>query len=551
MALAASGGVAAAAAEAADDAEYPGVRWVKAFYILQFLEDGKPMPRCQDLPQKAFGTLREAVRVFGVTHPWLGKWHPDPNGIQMETMRAKLQKLKKQMMLDPTDVVFFDYMSLPQVNQSGVDDRSAEEKKRIASALSGDLMGRIYLTTRVMIIDEVPKDAESATAYMDRGWCFFECMVASMSTNPRDLTWLEARTKTAIGEFRNLAAQFRENGDLGPLQDAFDRELPSKAFANASDSTLVRGFFASLAKSQRLIAAAARGDAKGVVAALDEGADPRSRNGQGRTSLHVAVLNGRVGATAAILGRVDASVAAMKTMDNETSLELARDGASRECQVLVRHKLGEHFPPIIIRTIEGDEAGVSELISDLLEACTSRPATPAASSIPKAGAPKAKADPPKSAIPKQKALGAIADSKVGAKAKAGSSGIGGKAASLRGGAARSAAQLVLASTPASPPATSSAENASLPRRTSGAAPEALAASLVAAKSASIDIQAQDDEGNTALHYAVSLQHLPIMKSLLKAKAQPDSSNKNGDSPLSAARSSGNPKIFELFGIDTA
>ena len=32
----------------------------------------------------------------------------------------------------------------------------------VEAALSGDLMGRIYLTTRVMVIDEVPKDVESS-----------------------------------------------------------------------------------------------------------------------------------------------------------------------------------------------------------------------------------------------------------------------------------------------------------------------------------------------------------------------------------------------------
>lgn len=159
-----------------EDAEYPGIAWVRAYYILHQLKDGERMPRCQDLPPSAFGSLRKATRVFAVTHPWLGRWQPDPNGIQVETLRAKLSLMHKELRLDKTDVVFFDYLSLPQVcPKTGRDDRTADEKERFRQALSGDLMGRIFLTSVVLIIDEVPKEAESNVPYLGRGWCYFEC----------------------------------------------------------------------------------------------------------------------------------------------------------------------------------------------------------------------------------------------------------------------------------------------------------------------------------------------------------------------------------------
>ena len=53
-----------------------------------------------------------------------------------------------------------------------------------------------------MIIDEVPKGSESKLSYLERGWCFFECMVCAMNTLARDVSWLEKDTKDAISRFR-------------------------------------------------------------------------------------------------------------------------------------------------------------------------------------------------------------------------------------------------------------------------------------------------------------------------------------------------------------
>mmetsp|Transcript_90615 Transcript_90615/g.280226 ORF Transcript_90615/g.280226 Transcript_90615/m.280226 type:complete len:609 (+) Transcript_90615:84-1910(+) len=599
----------------ADEAEYPGVRWVKANYILLFLEDGKPMPRCQDLPPKAFGTIDKAVRVFGVTHPWLGRFHPDPQGIQMETLRAKLKKLKKQMMLDQEDVVFLDYMSLPQVTTAGVDDRTPVEKQRLAAALSGDLMGRIYLTTRVIIIDEVPNDAESRTAYLDRGWCYFECIMTAINTSPRDLAWVDKSVKDEIARFREMSAAFRQSGDIAPLAKAFDQALPSKMFANPADRDLVRGFFASLATSQRLVAAAARGDVEGALSALEDGADPRSRNGQGRTALQAAALNGRVAVLAALLRRVDRSVAAMKTMENESTLDAAREGASRECQVLLRHKLGEAFPALIVRTIEGDAEAVQLLIAGgasppsspsaplgLAPAASERAApgslqkgsgsgqAPAASAArtdaDKAQAP-APREPPRATPPEGPAAGrakggaarsgtpagrprqsSLPSAKAvparAAKAKAGPP--------VRGTAMRSAARLVLEpASPTPPPAAGPELVPAGPAAPAAAAPEAPPAgreqpkprgaeqhpslpgggpALVGPdgmKAGPADVRVEDDAGNTALHYAVSLQLVPIVAALVQARADVEFCNRDGDSPLAMATRAGSAKVLAALG----
>ena len=108
----------------------------------------------------------------------------------------------------------------------------------------------VSLFSLFIFLDEVPKDVESNVPYMDRGWCYFECMVCSMNSLARDLQWLSQDVKDAIARFRVLSAQFRDSGELEPLMHEFDRELKSKRFTNPKDAALVRGFFVSLARSQ-------------------------------------------------------------------------------------------------------------------------------------------------------------------------------------------------------------------------------------------------------------------------------------------------------------
>eukprot|EP00927_Polykrikos_kofoidii_P016913 TRINITY_DN17682_c0_g1_i1.p1 TRINITY_DN17682_c0_g1~~TRINITY_DN17682_c0_g1_i1.p1 ORF type:complete len:644 (-),score=132.93 TRINITY_DN17682_c0_g1_i1:160-1929(-) len=576
------------------------------------------MPRCQDLPAKAFGSLETATRVFAVTHPWLGRWHPDPKGIHMEVLRAKLGKMKKQLILDEDDVVFFDYLCLPQVSTSGVDDRTSDEKRRFSVALSGDSMGRIYLTARVIVIDEVPKDAESSAQYLDRGWCFFESMIASMNTFPRELMWVDKKVKDEISRFRELAVEFRETGDISSIVTSFDKEVVGKKFANPKDQQLVRSFFTSLATSQRLVAAAVRGDAPEVASALEDGADPRSRNGQGLTALHAAAQNGRVAAMVVFLRKTDPSVASTKTMEGETPLQIAMQAGARECQLLIRHKLGEAIPLLIIRAIEGDEKGVHHLLepptivgaSPGLTKATDVSGNQTASSemakslaVPiSAAAPAAMARPPsdralgkplnkfgKAAIAAPgitKANSALASaggvvskapaSKVAKPAKVAVGGArsatpSGKARATlsRGTAMRSAARMVLE--PASPPSSTPPPEPISPSRSPAAATAMVATEVAGADSVpgspngnpvnrasvaaagdlgSVDaaqrVDASDDLGNTALYYAATLRFAVVAELLLRAKADPEAGNHEGDSPLAVAKRGGDTKLIDVL-----
>jgi ankyrin repeat protein len=51
-----------------------------------------------------------------------------------------------------------------------------------------------------------------------------------------------------------------------------------------------------------------------------------------------------------------------------------------------------------------------------------------------------------------------------------------------------------------------------------------------------DVNAQDGEGSTALHYAAMCEHVPIILCLLQHKADPHIADESGDTPAEAIRS---------------
>ncbi|CAK0876053.1 unnamed protein product [Prorocentrum cordatum] len=575
-----------------DDPEYPGVRWVLVRYVLTWLKDGVPMPRCQDLPAKAFGSLRGAPRVFAVTHPWLDRWHPDPAGIQVETMRAKFDKMRQQMMTDLDDVLFFDYLCLPQVSTTGVDDRSPAEKLRFRSALSGDQMGRISVPDESRDFHrrgagrrQLPRAVPRPRVVLLLGGApdltlpplgappNFESAVASMNTFPRDLMWTQRSLKEEIARFRTMSAEFRQTGDITAIVDAFDSEIASKSFAQPSDRDLVRGLFVSLARSQRLIAASARGDVKGVQAAIDDGADLKSRNGHGHTALHVAAANGHTGVVSVLLKRSTAFEVSMTTMENESSVDLAKNW--RESSVLLRHNLGEPFPPLIVLTIHGDLPPLKELLSTLQADDGGAQAFPSAGIVTselalvngekngpaaRAGAvareSSASENAPQASHDKKipargpKTLASPAGAPPAAKPRAppGKT-VPAKAKSspVRGAALRTAAAAIAQPSMQSAPlpvegeavaggslATrgGAAEAKPVPKA-SGAHPRDARRHAVKPVLA-IDVNEADDIGWTALHYAVSMEHAAIAKELLQSRADPTRCNAEGESPAALA-----------------
>ena len=48
-----------------------------------------PVPRNQEIPKEAFGTLTGRSILVATSHAWFHQCHPDPEGVKLEIMRKK------------------------------------------------------------------------------------------------------------------------------------------------------------------------------------------------------------------------------------------------------------------------------------------------------------------------------------------------------------------------------------------------------------------------------------------------------------------------------
>ena len=84
-----------------DDAQ---VRWVRCRFLRHIAGAGSPMVRCQEVPTTEVIVGREGLPAsrdkpkhrFVVSHPWLTKAHPDPDGVQLRALVEQLDLLDKK-----------------------------------------------------------------------------------------------------------------------------------------------------------------------------------------------------------------------------------------------------------------------------------------------------------------------------------------------------------------------------------------------------------------------------------------------------------------------
>ncbi|XP_062927236.1 ankyrin repeat domain-containing protein 22-like [Mobula hypostoma] len=65
-------------------------------------------------------------------------------------------------------------------------------------------------------------------------------------------------------------------------------------------------------------------------------------------------------------------------------------------------------------------------------------------------------------------------------------------------------------------------------------------------SAKVDVNATDNKGNSALHYACQMKNKSIVSILIKANADVSIANKNGETPLDIATKLKIPIIFAVL-----
>ena len=167
------------------------------------------LPRRQEMPEDAYITVNELKEMYGegnsdnvlpiiaISYCWLTPGHPDPDGSQLATVAAALQR-DKQAFEDfgfPEMGVFWDWLSLYQrddslwksafykpdeklkqaqllAKQRYYNSRTEAESLSIQRALTEtmDLWYAHLGTTTYMVVDLPPRFEHRRTSYDDSGW---------------------------------------------------------------------------------------------------------------------------------------------------------------------------------------------------------------------------------------------------------------------------------------------------------------------------------------------------------------------------------------------
>ena len=166
---------------------------IDAGWLADLADSGDILPRCQDVPPEAKVSLTEmeawgdeyTVGVLIISYPWLAKKHPDPHGEQLRKLCFVLKAFATKAREYPgcRVGVFWDYLSLPQPNIKGDDDRSPEMIARFKRALQGiNAWYGHQKTTVLLVTTPLPTGHEytNVQPYNGRGWCFAEKLMSAI-----------------------------------------------------------------------------------------------------------------------------------------------------------------------------------------------------------------------------------------------------------------------------------------------------------------------------------------------------------------------------------
>ncbi|CAK0897044.1 unnamed protein product [Prorocentrum cordatum] len=230
------------------------VKWVLCGYLRRLAAAGKAMPRYQEVSSyqavvgsSGFPLLRDGLKHrFVLSHPWLSKEHPDPQGAKLKLLVHQLDMLQAS----DSDGVFIDYMSLPQHDKQNLDlqrleleqrfpkpgqhpaVRTEAEEAQFKQALSA--MEQIYSVGKTPVI-VLPMDnlVETGKEYISRGWCFLEFCLAMSFDNIANAEVHEP-VRRLIVDVRNMK---------GDTVHGFRKAFKSTHFTNKGDADVVLRLF--------------------------------------------------------------------------------------------------------------------------------------------------------------------------------------------------------------------------------------------------------------------------------------------------------------------
>ena len=111
-----------------------------------------PVPRNQDVPKEAFGTLTGRSILVATSHAWFYQCHPDPQGVKLKILREKFFPSLRKRFPHTEILVFDDWHSCPQWPRL-----TQEENKRFKKCM--DHMNNVYCYCDVVLFveAELPK----------------------------------------------------------------------------------------------------------------------------------------------------------------------------------------------------------------------------------------------------------------------------------------------------------------------------------------------------------------------------------------------------------
>jgi len=137
-----------------------GIQLLKLEY-LEAETTRAPVPRNQEVPKDAFGTLTGRSILVATSHAWFHQCHPDPEGVKLNILREEFFPRLRERFPHTEILVFDDWHSCPQWPRS-----TQEEIDRFKNCM--DHINSIYCYCDVVLFVQAPlPELEDSIFYCD------------------------------------------------------------------------------------------------------------------------------------------------------------------------------------------------------------------------------------------------------------------------------------------------------------------------------------------------------------------------------------------------
>ena len=235
-------------------------------WVIDLIELGGTVPRCQDVPNAAVLTASMVWRlavaadfcelpVLVLSYPWLDFWHPDRLGAQLRGLlklfKAYLKELREEHGPHCTVGLMMDFLCLPQKPFT-----TDAERARFGESLHSINEWYFHPCTKVLVVSTPPPEGAKYTntrLHEARGWCYFEkcaAMAVKDDTCLWDVAGLADLPDGRQGHFNSMMFAMKAKREPPLSPDTMAEDLRSavasgtRAFTANADVALVIGQYA-------------------------------------------------------------------------------------------------------------------------------------------------------------------------------------------------------------------------------------------------------------------------------------------------------------------